>query len=153
MGSQLSCMTTCGDECGHDMSHRGDGGRQSVDSLQKSIHVRRFVVHIDPPSQFFSLPLLTVHGRACACRLTCLTRHAMRASVRLLIAGEEDMEKMRLPPVGGRQMRLESQCGIGAIFGICLQAATDVVCDASSVEAGLVCPSRLIGFQCFCSQL
>ena len=73
----------------------------------------------------------------------------MRASVRLLVAGEEDMEKMRLPPVGGRQMRLESQCGIGAIFGICLQAATDVVCDDSSVEAGLVCPSQLIDLNAF----
>jgi hypothetical protein len=60
-----------------------------------------------------------------------------RARALACVAGEEDMEKMRLPPVsvGGRQMSLESQCGIGAIFGICLQAATDVVCDASRVEA------------------
>jgi hypothetical protein len=61
------------------------------------------------------------------------------------------MSKMRLPPVsvGRRQISSESQCGIGAIFGICLQAATDVVCDDSSVEAGLVCPSQLIDLNAF----
>jgi hypothetical protein len=61
------------------------------------------------------------------------------------------MSKMRLPlvSVGRRQISSESQCGIGAIFGICLQAATDVVCDDSSVEAGLVCPSQLIDLNAF----